>query len=472
MNTGRPSFRDPSGFCWSSQGRVFRWVAPAEVDGFDAFLASPLALRWMKEGCLVSTRKLEAGEEVALPAPAAGPGRVYEHARLPFPSYPHEWPPEMLYAAGLLTARLAAEALAEGYGLKDATPYNILFKGSRPVFVDWLSFEKRRATDPVWKPYAQFVRTFLLPLLAYQRWGLSPAALFTTHRDGIEPEMIYRWCGYWRRLQPPVLGWVSLPTWLGRCGERPDLYRERDLADPDRARFVLQLTLNRLPRALARVRPPQGGTSAWSGYMSSNSYDEAAFHQKESFVQQALTEARPARVLDVGANTGHFSALAAAAGASVVAVDADVPCMDDLWRRSHDQDLDILPLVVNMARPSPALGWRNRECASFLERARGGFDMVMMLAVLHHLLVSERIPLDEVLDLAAEMTTDYLLIEWVAPEDEMFRRIARGRDHLHAGLNTVAFETACRTRFEILRSIRIGGNHRWLYWLRKRAGAP
>ena len=146
--------------------------------------------------------------------------------------------------------------------------------------------------------------------------------------------------------------------------------------------------------------------------------------------------------------------------------------MDDLWRRSHDQDLDILPLVVNMARPSPALGWRNRECASFLERARGGFDMVMMLAVLHHLLVSERIPLDEVLDLAAEMTTDYLLIEWVAPEDEMFRRIARGRDHLHAGLNTVAFETACRTRFEILRSIRIGGNHRWLYWLRKRAGAP
>jgi hypothetical protein len=135
---------------------------------------------------------------------------------------------------------------------------------------------------------------------------------------------------------------------------------------------------------------------------------------------------------------------------------------------AREQKLDILPLVVDFARPSPALGWRNRECASFMDRARGSFDVVLMLAVLHHFLVTERVPLDDVLSLTAELTTSYVLLEFVAPEDPMFRHIARGRDHLHADLNTAVFERACKKHFEIVRSTRVGVGHRWLYWLRKR----
>jgi SAM-dependent methyltransferase len=348
----------------------------------------------------------------------------------------------------------------------------VLFRGSQPVFIDLLSFEKRADGDPIWKPYAQFTRTFLLPLLAHQCWGLPLADLFMTHRDGLEPEAAYRLCSPLQRLRPPFLGLVTLPTWLAGRGQAPEAHQERRVANPEKARFILDMTLRRLERALASVGPKPGRASAWSEYMDTHSYSAATFQAKEDFVRQALASAQPRRVLDVGANTGHFSALAAAGGAAVVAIDTDARCAGAIWEKARAQSLDVLPLVVNLARPTPPLGWRNRECAAFLDRARGGFDCVLMLAVLHHLLVTERVPLAEVLELAAELTTDHLVIEWVGPEDAMFRQIARGRDQLHAGLNHLRFEQACQRHFEVARSVRLGESHRWLYWLRKRAAKP
>jgi hypothetical protein len=142
----------------------------------------------------------------------------------------------------------------------------------------------------------------------------------------------------------------------------------------------------------------------------------------------------------------------------------------ELWRRCAAEKLAILPLVVNLARPTPATGWRNLECASFLDRACGEFDAVMMLALIHHLLVSERIPLEEIIDLAADLTTDILIIEYIAPSDSMFRRLARGRDSLHADLTVEKFESVCRARFNIARVQHLNETSRWLYLLHKRNG--
>ena len=80
----------------------------------------------------------------------------------------------MLHAAGRLTLDLAQNCLKEGYSLKDASPYNVLFRSGMPVFLDLLSFELRNPCDPIWNPYAQFCRNFLLPLLAHKTSGRSP----------------------------------------------------------------------------------------------------------------------------------------------------------------------------------------------------------------------------------------------------------------------------------------------------------
>jgi len=202
--------------------------------------------------------------------------------------------------------------------------------------------------------------------------------------------------------------------------------------------------------------------------METHSYDRRAFAEKEKFVQQAFAQSQPKSVLDLGTNTGHFSLLAATQGAHVVAIDTDAASLAALWAQARLRQAKVLPLVVNLARPTPATGWRNLESLSFLERARGKFDLVLMLAVLHHLLVSERIPLDEILDLVAELATDRVIIEFVPPGDPMFQVIARGRDALFGDLTRQSFEAALQHRFTLLTSRQLPNSGRWLYLLARK----
>ena len=474
------SFRDPAGQLFRFSGRIVRAVLPQGAADLDAFLASAAARKFAESGRLVGTESLSAeGLAQAIGATesqtllAAFPGAIFlDHERVPFPSFPYEWPPEMLHAAASLTLDLAEALLRENLGLKDGTPYNVLFRGSRPVFVDVLSVERREPGDATWLPYAQFVRTFLLPLAAAENLGLPLDQALLGRRDGLEPEDVYRMCGALRRLRPPFLTLATLPTWLGARQDPDDhsVYQKKLHEDPEKARYILGLLFRGLRKSLAKVAPREGKRSAWSEYMAAdNNYSSEHFAAKQSFVEAALKEFQPRRVLDVGANTGHFSALAARSGASVVAVDSDPVVVGEIWRNARGENLDILPLVVNLARPTPATGWRNRECQGFLERARGGFDAVLLLAVIHHMLVTERIPLDEVLALAAELSTGIVIAEYVDPQDSMFRRLTRGRQHLHSDLDQPAFENACRAHFEIARSQQIEGTHRRLYLLRRSA---
>jgi SAM-dependent methyltransferase len=471
------SFRDPAGCCSVIEGRVLRFIATDAAGEFEAFVGTELARDFENQRRLVSTHRLNANELEVLTSSQGVPvfpphtaGKVFEHEHIPFPSYPYEWPPEMLWEAGLLTLDLARISLHKGYGLKDATPYNILFRGSEAVFIDVPSFERRTPGDVLWKPYAQFVRTFLLPLLANKRWGLRLVDIFTMHRDGLEPEEVYHLCGLVDRLKPQIISLVCMPTWLSRKAGagNASIYQQRTLSNTEKAHFILESLFKRLQRSLNSLKPAEH-KSVWSNYMTTHSYSDPAFALKEKFVTEVLQEFKPKRVLDAGANTGRFSELAAQAGSDVVAIDLDPVCVGAIWRRARTQKLNILPLVLDLGRPSPALGWKNSECLSFLDRASGHFDGLLMLALIHHLLVTERIPLDEILHLAAELTTSLLVIEFVAPQDAMFRQLTRGRDDLHASLDTATFEQACAVHFDLVRSAAIPDTKRRLYCLRKKA---
>jgi SAM-dependent methyltransferase len=476
------SFRDPGGHCCLIGGRVLRLANAESTAILEEFLKTKTAQKFTAGRQLVSTRRLNGEETAALAnlpelsalmAAMAG-CTVYEHERIPFPSYPYEWPPELLWEAGHLTIELARAALAEGWVLKDATPYNVLVRGNEAVFIDVLSFERWEKGDAIWKPYAQFVRTFLLPLFVNNRKGLKLTDIFLGRRDGLEPEEVYRLCGPLERLAPRTLPLVTIPAWLSSKKTSPhsNLYQPARLQDPAKATFILDSLFNRLQRTLNWLKPASASKTTWSDYMRTHSYNEPAFKAKEAFVSAALQKHQPARVLDVGANTGHFSALAAQAGAAVVAVDYDPGCVGRVWQRAREKQLNILPLVVDLSRPSPAMGWGNGETPSFLERATGSFECVLMLAVIHHLLVTERVPLEEILRLAARLTTSIAVIEFVAPQDEMFRTLTRGRDHLHASLNEQVFETACARHFDIVESLALPGTHRKIYCLRLKKSNP
>jgi SAM-dependent methyltransferase len=261
---------------------------------------------------------------------------------------------------------------------------------------------------------------------------------------------------------------VSVPTWLARGrAQQGSVYAPRQQQDADQAAFILRRVFRHLRRQLEFAAKGRRSRSHWIGYAETNSYSAASESVKRDFVAQAIDTVRPACVLDVGCNTGVFSVLAARAGAFVVAIDNDDEVVEQLYSEAVRAELDILPLVVDLARPSPALGWRNAEQASFLSRAEQGFDLVLFLAVLHHLMVTDGIPLDDVLSLVAEVTRDAAVVEFVAPDDPMFRRLARGRDHLHAALTRESFEAACSRHFRIAGVTGPLDRTRWLYMLRK-----
>jgi len=474
------SFRDPAGSLFPLDGRIFRIVNAAGVADLETFFESARAQEFVAAHQIAGTRRLAADEARRLVSDPrvrqlyqiTSGQMLIEHERIDFPSFPYEWPPEMLHAAGVLTLDLAQGLLEDGMGLKDATPYNVLFRGPEPVFIDVLSFERRDARDPTWLPYAQFVRTFLLPLLANRHFGIALDQILTTRRDGLEPEEVYRWSTALQRWKPGFLSLVSMPTWLGSKQSADDqkIYQKKLMSDPEKARYILAAVLKGLRRSLNRLEPKTGSTSSWTSYMdTNNNYSADHFAAKERFVADALAEFAPRRVLDAGCNTGHFSALAARAGASVVAIDYDPVVLGPVWRQARAEKLDILPLAVNLTRPTPGTGWRNRECSSFLDRARGHFDVVLMLAVIHHMLVTERVPLRDILELASELTKDILIVEFIAPTDSMFQRLTRGREELHKDLNHQLFEDLCREQFSIVRTQHIESSSRWLYLLRKRA---
>lgn len=474
----RASFRDPEGQVIVLEDRVLRTLAAEAVDRAGELMASEVRQRYEEEDRFVGTEKLSVEEARRALDGASLPGSLQasdveaalEHERIPFPNYPHEWPPTMLHAAGELTIELAQDLADEGRGLKDATPLNVMFDGTTPCFIDFLSLEERHPRDPTWLASAQFQRTFLIPLLLYERLGLQPAELLLARRDGVPPDEAYEMLAPIRRLLPPDLRLVTLPTWFGadELETGTDLY-EPDLEDdPDKAAFIYERTLAKEAKRLAKLAPDRApGESHWETYLDTCAYDEDQLAAKKAFVRSSVAGIEPDWVLDAGCNTGAFSEIAADEGASVVAVDADPAVVDRTYARARSKDLDVLPLLVDLSRPTPATGWANEETPSFLDRARDRFDCVLMLALVHHLHVTEQVPLARIVELAAHLTRDALVVEYVGPEDDRFQALTKGRDHLHADLTPKRFEAALEQRFRIVDQHPIEGMDRRLYLARQ-----
>jgi SAM-dependent methyltransferase len=455
----QPTFRDPSGYVEFTQEEVLRHVHFKDSEGTLRFLRSDLAKKWQASGQMI------AGEIEETPQGDL----LIHHPRLFFPSYPWEWSSAQWQAAAQLTLMMGREAVVAGLLLKDATPLNVLFDGPRPVFVDVLSFDPREAGNPIWLAQGQFVRTFLLPLLAHRYLGW-PLAASQIYRDGYEPTQLAEALGPLRRLNPKLLWPVTLPAWLDN---RPSTAKKGASSprlpqrSPEFATAMLQKNLRQLGVQIDSAST-SGKTSRWSQYTCTAVHYSPEDHaRKKEFVQRLLQEVQPATVLDIGANTGTYSMLAASAGARVVALDTDLAAIDRLWARALKESQDVLPLVVNIARPSPALGWENSESISFLDRAAQKFDLVMMLAVIHHLLLMDQIPLEQIAALAARLTRRHLLLEWVPQTDPMFQVLLRGRGALYSGLTAERMQTAFAAHFFLVSQHDLS-NGRTLFLMEKR----
>ena len=430
------TFRDPEGRLYRDKDRILREVYPQHAASILAWVRSPTAQRWIHQRRMVPTTILES---------EPGQAALLEHEPIFFPTYPWEWTPGQWIDAASLTLDLCEEALDDGLILKDATPLNILFSGPRPIFVDVLSFEHRDPRSPLWVAYAQFVRSFLLPLCAYVHLGW-PLSATLQRRDGYEPADLSPFLPFFRRWRRPLRSLVTLPLMLERLtlfGARPPQVSEQLSV------FVVRRLL-RSTRRLLHSMVTSARTSRWSSYTQAAPHYKSSDHEgKQAFVRSALDRIRPSHVLDVGANSGVYSRIAAESGANVVAWDTDVPVSNLNWQIAHSKGLKILPVIADFARPTPAVGWQNRESASLLDRARGQFDCVLMLGVLHHLLVADQIPLAAILKQLSEITNRWAIMEWIPLQDSQFNELCRGRQELYSHLSEEYFVQELSKRFAV-----------------------
>lgn len=458
------SFRDPDGSLRITEdGLIFREVRDHRREGVLRLLQSEFAQNAIRQGDLVESW-------ISSPDPLQGP-LTLEHRAIAFPNYPHEWSASMLWTAAASTLELAAAGLQSGFELKDATPHNQMFNGTaRPVFLDLISFVPDESREFVWRPHGQFVRTFLYPLLANRYFGLRLDEALLIHRDGLEPERMSAMCGSaWRRWTPPFLNLVTLPVLLGNRDGGSAGFEARLARDTEESVAIRSGLIQRTRKLIDKYRPRRAANSITNYLEDQTHYSASDRTRKQSAVSDAL-EGTAGKILDVGANTGEYSFLAArrCPGASVVSIERDPLAVDHLFERlrAEGEGLSILPLVVDISRPHGAAGWENNEQSSFLDRAtRAGFDAVLMLGVLHHLLVSERVPLHLVLRLLQKLAGKKAIVEYVDPADPQFIKIARGRDALHRDLTPQAFEAeAVQSGFTIASCVDVNATRK-LYTL-------
>jgi hypothetical protein len=437
---------------------VRRALSERGLADWEVLAATDLFREGVAAGRLVATERVAQPDGLPAELDSANVAAVLRHDRIPVVSYPYEWPFGMLRDAALLELDLLLAALDEGLILKDASPYNVQWRGSKPVFVDVGSFERLREGEP-WAGYRQFCTLALYPLLlqAYKNVPFQP--WLRGSLEGIEPAQMRALMGFRDRFRRGVLTNVVLHAKLeGRYADhevKGDLKRAGFHAD------LIRANARKLRKLVERLHWEPERT-AWSGYGDANPYDEPDAAAKEAFVRASAGFRRRRLLWDLGCNDGRYTRIAAAEADYAVAVDADAAVVEALYRALRAEGSEtILPLIGNVADPSPGLGWRGEERRPLADRGRP--DLTLCLALVHHVSLSGNVPVRAFLDWLADLETE-VVIEFPTREDPMVRRlIERKEPGANPDYETEAFERALEERWRVERRETLPSGTRILY---------
>ncbi|MEU4381447.1 methyltransferase [Micromonospora echinofusca] len=455
------SFRDPANRVFHLDGDVLRGLDEQAAGEWRALSASAFFPPLIAAGKVCGTEAVESPAVPSVDRWAA----VLRHERIPFVSHPYEWSFAMLRDAALLHLEILRAALPAGFTTKDGSAYNLQWRGVEPVFIDVGSFTPAREGEP-WAGYRQFCQTLLYPLLLGAHLGLDFQPWLRARVDGIEPDQMRRLFGGARRLLPGVPTHVHLHDAMQRHNARASTTDVRSqLRAAGYSRELALATVRGIEKLVRRLEP-RPAASHWVDYQRTCAYTADDRAAKERFVTDALAAGpRPRLALDLGANDGRYARLAARHADYVVAVEQDPGVVDGLYRDLRAAgERRILPLVMDLADPSPGGGWRGVERASFADRADA--DAILALAVVHHLAIGRNVPLPEVLDWLVGLAAPgaRLVVEFVHPGDPMARRLLANKpEGLFPDYRPAEFERLLAARCRITRRLDLPSGTRTLY---------
>lgn len=457
------SFRDPSGFVFFHNGDIYRQVNKPYKNTFDHFIKSGLYDH------LVSSDLLVEHEEVDIEAPEPDFSySIIKPALIPFISYPYEWCFSQLKDAALVTLKLQEEALDFGMVLKDASAFNIQFRGFRPVLIDTLSFDIYKEGSP-WVAYQQFCQHFLAPLALMSYTDIRLNKLLRLHIDGIPLNLAKKLLPFRSLANISLLLHIHFHARSQAYYSDTSIKSGRTAAKKKTLARKVSLTQMRgliesLRGAVHRLKWKPDGTE-WGDYYEDTNYSIEAMDRKNKLVADFLEKSQAHSVWDLGANTGTFSRIASSRGMDTVSFDIDPAAVEKNYLSCKEQMTpNLLPLIMDLTNPSPSIGWQNNERLSFAERKRP--DAILALALIHHLAISNNVPFDKIAIFFAALSKKYLIIEFVPKDDSQVQRLLLFREDIFTSYTKEEFENEFRKVFTIEDCKPIEKSERFLYLMK------
>jgi hypothetical protein len=442
------SFRDPDGFVFEHEGLLFRSLTREAAERLSAhrdFYREAVERRLLVP---FSAEDRIAGFEVIKPT------------RLALVSYPHEWCFEQLKDAALNTLDVNILALGHGLTLKDASAFNNQILDGRMVFIDHTSFEESDGRLP-WRPYSQFCRHFLNPLVVGAYRDMHVGAFFRMDIDGLQQQTANDLLPLRATLRPSVMmHMLAHNRYMRKASEYEGKTEAATITAKGR-----QIDLLKQMRAFIASLEAAKAASTWAHYYEKTNYVEATFAQKKDVVASCFAGRDLTTIWDVGANDGTFSRLVAGAGRNVLALDLDHNAVNANYAFNRKQSVaGIHALVYDVGNPTPALGFRNRERTPL--EARSKPDAIMALAVIHHLSLTNNIPLDQTALYFAERCPE-LVIEWVGRSDSQVGRLLAQKNVSYDWYDEDNFRTIYAKHFALVSRTPIAGTDRTFYHFRR-----
>jgi hypothetical protein len=450
----RGSFRDPSGFLFIHDDEIYRQINIGYKDDYDLLMSSGLYEKLVSEELLIPHVEVDLKH-----AKTDTAYKIIKPEIIDFISYPYEWSFSQLKDAALATINIQKIAMEYGMSLKDSSAYNIQFRRGKPVLIDTLSFEKYEEGKP-WVAYKQFCQHFLAPLALISFKDVRLSQLSRVYIDGIPLDLASKILPFGSRFNFSLLMNIHLHA------KSQDKYASKpvNVKEYRISRTNLLALLSNLESTVKKMKWLPKGTE-WGDYYNMTNYSDDSFQHKAALVEKFFEKTNARSVWDLGANTGVFSRIASNKGVGTIAFDIDPVAVEKNYLqcvRNHESK--ILPLILDLANPSSDIGWNNEERMSF--KGRGLPDTVFALALIHHLAISNNLPLGKIAKFFSEICK-YLIIEFVPKSDSQVKKLLSTREDIFDEYNKECFEREFKKYFEIECSEIISGSERTLYLLRR-----
>jgi len=435
------SFRDPSGHVFEQDGVVYREINDTYKGTLAKLVECGLYDNLVKDELIVPFETISEG--------------IIKPEIVEFISYPYEWCFSQLKDAASVTLEVMKRSLEFNMILKDASAYNIQFHKGRPMLMDHLSFEVYNRGEP-WAAYKQFCEHFLAPLALMSFRDVRLGQLLRVHIDGIPLDLTNSLLPFHSYLSFHLLLHIHAHS------KSQKRYADRGRKVQGRIRKIsLSGLVDSLESCIKGLRWKPKGTE-WSNYYGG---DGEYIESKKELVGEFLDKCRQRTIWDLGSNTGLFSRIASNEGIQTVSFDADPACVEVNYLTAKSKgETHILPLLLDLTNPSPGIGWGNKERLPVWKRGRA--DTVLALAFIHHLAISNNLPLGMIASFLKELCGS-LIIEFIPKEDLKVQKLLSTREDIFPNYTREAFEEEFRRLFSIEARSEIGSSGRVLYLMRR-----